>query len=168
MHNPMTADDGDGDDIIFADAGTGIPNPYQQYALEASTAGGSGGGGGDDRSTTGTGRNSSSRPKSGKKSSSGSLRDNSDASVISSNGGGGGSYETLLQVGGRVEVNFRGRGKYFAGVVSRVRGNGNVDVIYDDGESESNVGTDMIRDIGNGSRDSKRPKSASRRRGDGK
>lgn len=60
----MNINGDDGDDIIFADAGAGIPNPYQQYGSDGANAGG-GNAGGDDRSAKG-----GSRPKSGKKTSS--------------------------------------------------------------------------------------------------
>jgi hypothetical protein len=50
-----------------------------------------------------------------------------------------------LEVGVLVEANYRGRGKYFSGKISRVRLNGTYDIAYDDGESEQSVPKDLIR-----------------------
>ena len=50
-----------------------------------------------------------------------------------------------LGEGDKVEANFRGRGKWYPGRISRDRGDGTYDVAYDDGESEMRVGAELIR-----------------------
>lgn len=52
--------------------------------------------------------------------------------------------------GAKVEANFRGRGKWFTGTVTRDYGDGTYDIAYDDGESEILVAEDMIRLLGEG------------------
>ena len=47
--------------------------------------------------------------------------------------------------GDRVEGNYRGRGKWYAGKISRDRGDGTFDINYDDGEKETRVDKDLIR-----------------------
>jgi hypothetical protein len=45
-----------------------------------------------------------------------------------------------------VEANYKGKGKYYPGKISRCgRLNGTYDINYDDGERESGVETEMIR-----------------------
>jgi hypothetical protein len=44
-----------------------------------------------------------------------------------------------------VEANYRGRGKWYKGKVTRDRGDNTFDIRYDDGESEMRVTEDMIR-----------------------
>ena len=78
--------------------------------------------------------------------------------------GGGGAAPALgaskkLEAGDKVDANFRGRGKYYPGTVSRVRLNDTYDVDYDDGEREMRVTPDLIRPRGGGL-------SATRREGD--
>jgi hypothetical protein len=46
-----------------------------------------------------------------------------------------------------VEANYRGKGKYYGGKISRVRLNGTFDVDYDDGEKEQGVGEDLFSRI---------------------
>ncbi len=53
--------------------------------------------------------------------------------------------QARLEVGVKVEGNYRGRGKWFSGKISRDRGDGTYDISYDDGESEMRVDTNMIR-----------------------
>ena len=55
------------------------------------------------------------------------------------------SEPAKLEVGTRVEANYRGRGKYYAGKISRVRLNGTFDVDYDDNEKEMGLARDLIR-----------------------
>ena len=45
----------------------------------------------------------------------------------------------------KVEANYRGRGKYYPGVIGRERANGTFDIDYDDGEREIGVDQDYIR-----------------------
>ena len=49
-----------------------------------------------------------------------------------------------FRIGQRVEGNYRGQGKWFAGEISKVRTDG-FDINYDDGEKEYNVKDDLIR-----------------------
>ena len=50
-----------------------------------------------------------------------------------------------FEEGGRVEADYRGKGKYYPGKISRDRGDGTYDVDYDDGEKETRVEEKMIR-----------------------
>jgi Ca2+-binding EF-hand superfamily protein len=45
----------------------------------------------------------------------------------------------------KVEANYKGKGKYYPGKISRARLNGTYDIAYDDGERESGVEGEMIR-----------------------
>ena len=63
-----------------------------------------------------------------------------------------------FEEGSKVEGNYRGRGKWYPGKISRDRGDGTYDIKYDDGESESRVEKDMIRLV----EDAKRRPSRSR------
>ena len=47
--------------------------------------------------------------------------------------------EAELVVGAAVEADYKGRGKYYAGRIARVRLNGTFDIDYDDGEKELGV-----------------------------
>ncbi|GLD98134.1 hypothetical protein PINS_up006831 [Pythium insidiosum] len=49
--------------------------------------------------------------------------------------------------GERVEVQYKGKSKYYPGVVSRCRLNGTYDINYDDGEKETGVSADLIRSL---------------------
>ena len=77
---------------------------------------------------------------------------------IGSNSGGGGtdgdrggSRESgRIEEGSKVEGNYRGKGKWYAGKITRDRRDGTFDISYDDGESESRVEESMIRLIGGG------------------
>jgi hypothetical protein len=77
----MNINGDDGDDIIFADIGGGIPNPYQQYSTDGGASARA-----EDRSLRGGSNSGTSRPKSGKKSSSSSSSSNArpDAAVSNS------------------------------------------------------------------------------------
>jgi hypothetical protein len=55
------------------------------------------------------------------------------------------SSSAALEVGVAVEADYKGRGKFFAGKISRVRLNGTYDVDYDDGEKELGVSKELIR-----------------------
>ena len=50
-----------------------------------------------------------------------------------------------LEVDMKVEARYRGKSKYYPGVISRVRLNGTVDINYDDGEKELGVKPDFVR-----------------------
>jgi hypothetical protein len=50
-----------------------------------------------------------------------------------------------MEMGSVVEADYRGRGKFFPGKISRVRLNGTYDIDYDDGEKELGIAKDMIR-----------------------
>jgi len=57
-----------------------------------------------------------------------------------------------LREGSKVKGNYRGRGKFYAGVISRDRGDGTYDIDYDDGEKETRVKADLIESVGGGGR----------------
>jgi len=72
------------------------------------------------------------------------------ADMIRSLGGGRSSSprgrdEILFRIGDSVDADFRGRGKYYPGKISRVHFDGTYDIDYDDGEFERNVVSDRIR-----------------------
>jgi hypothetical protein len=54
-------------------------------------------------------------------------------------------HDVKLEVGVAVEADYRGKGKYFSGKISRVRLNGTFDIDYDDGEQETNVPKELVR-----------------------
>jgi len=58
---------------------------------------------------------------------------------------------TPLDEGAKVEGNYRGKGKWYPGRISRVNGDGTVDIDYDDGERETRVEESMVRLIGEAS-----------------
>jgi len=53
--------------------------------------------------------------------------------------------KSRIEVGSKVEANYRGKGKYYPARVNRDRGDGTFDIDYDDGEREMRVPEDMIR-----------------------
>jgi uncharacterized protein (DUF427 family) len=56
------------------------------------------------------------------------------------------SQDTIkFEEGARIEANYRGKGRYFPGTISRVRVNGSYDIDYDDGEQETRVAAEYIR-----------------------
>ena len=61
------------------------------------------------------------------------------------------SSSDRIEEGSKVEVNYRGRGRYYPGRVSRVRLNGTMDIDYDDGEKEIGVDKDNVRLAGGSS-----------------
>ena len=63
-----------------------------------------------------------------------------DAPSSPSRSGGG-----RLEEGAKVEGNYRGRGRWYPGVIGRERANGTFDIHYDDGEKELGVDRDLIR-----------------------
>ena len=50
-----------------------------------------------------------------------------------------------IEEGSKVEGNYRGKGKWFAGKITRDRGDHTFDIAYDDGESETRVDELLIR-----------------------
>ena len=52
-----------------------------------------------------------------------------------------------LWVGSKVEVRYKGKAKYYSGVIARKRRNGTFDINYDDGEDETGVDKDLIRSL---------------------
>ncbi|GMH61970.1 hypothetical protein TL16_g03380, partial [Triparma laevis f. inornata] len=67
-----------------------------------------------------------------------------------------------LEVDMKVEARYRGKSKYYAGTISRVRLNGTVDINYDDGEKELGVKPELVRILEEKSRSSRKSKSRSR------
>jgi len=59
--------------------------------------------------------------------------------------GEGGNRGGQLKIGDRVEARYRGKSKYYPGVVVRARLNGSYDIDYDDGEREKSVSVEFIR-----------------------
>jgi hypothetical protein len=55
------------------------------------------------------------------------------------------SRQARLEEGMKVEVNYKGKGKWFKGKISRVRLNGTFDVNFDDGDRETGVEKENIR-----------------------
>jgi hypothetical protein len=55
---------------------------------------------------------------------------------------------TIVEEGCKVEANYRGKGKWYPGKISRERADGTFDIAYDDGESESRVSKENIRIVG--------------------
>jgi hypothetical protein len=64
--------------------------------------------------------------------------------VVGSDGFRGAESERFRE-GSQVEANFKGRGRYYRGVIARARLNNTYDVDYEDGEKESGVEPGMIR-----------------------
>jgi hypothetical protein len=60
-------------------------------------------------------------------------------------GGGGSASGGKLYEGDKVEANYRGKGKWYPGKVSRVRLNGTYDIAYDDGEREPGLAPSLVR-----------------------
>ena len=52
-----------------------------------------------------------------------------------------------LEEGTKVEGNYRGRGKWYRGIISRKRANGTFDIDYEDGEKELGVDSTLIRKL---------------------
>ncbi|CAN0116800.1 unnamed protein product, partial [Hapterophycus canaliculatus] len=55
--------------------------------------------------------------------------------------------------GSRVEANFRGRGRFYPGRISRVHRDGTCDIDYDDGEKERSVDPSLVKILGGGNRE---------------
>ena len=55
-----------------------------------------------------------------------------------------------MEEGSKVEARYKGKAKYYGGVITRVRLNGTFDIDYDDGERETGVDKELIRVFNNG------------------
>eukprot|EP00605_Chrysophyceae_sp_TOSAG23-4_P002649 GSChrysophyteH1.ASY1.ANO1.2925.1 assembled CDS len=71
-----------------------------------------------------------------------------------------------LREGDKVEGNYRGRGRWYPGKISRVRLNGSVDIDYDDGEKETGVAADLVRAKDDGHSSPSRSRAPELREGD--
>ena len=70
-----------------------------------------------------------------------------------------------LREGDKVEADYRGRGKFYKGKISRDRGDDTYDIAYDDGERETRVSKRLIRKQRGSSRSRSRSRSRSPSRG---
>ena len=61
---------------------------------------------------------------------------------------GGESASDDFREGSKIEADYRGKGKYYPGRITRVRLNGTFDVDYDDGEKEVGVARNLMRSLG--------------------
>jgi Ca2+-binding EF-hand superfamily protein len=69
--------------------------------------------------------------------------------------------DEALSVGQKVEARYKGRSKYYPGVITRVRLDGTCDIDYDDGEKEMRVDKSLVKVMG-GSSGARRSTSRSR------
>jgi hypothetical protein len=58
--------------------------------------------------------------------------------------------ESKLEVGMKVEANYRGKGKYYKGKIAKENRDGTFDIDYDDGEYESRMEAMDIRSLEKG------------------
>ena len=54
--------------------------------------------------------------------------------------------DSELEVGARIEAKYKGKRKYYAGKVAARGDDGTYDIAYDDGEKESGVARELIRE----------------------
>ena len=54
--------------------------------------------------------------------------------------------DSELEVGQRIEAKYKGKKKYYPGKIARRGDNGTYDIAYDDGEEESGVARNLIRE----------------------
>ena len=66
-----------------------------------------------------------------------------------------GSSGGRLREGDRIEADYRGRGKFYPGKITRDRGDDTYDIDYDDGERETRVAKRLIRSKDGGGGDDK-------------
>jgi DUF971 family protein len=74
-----------------------------------------------------------------------------DADRVRAVGDGGGKTSVRaprLQEGDRVEGNYRGKGRWYPGRISRVNVDGSFNVDYDDGEKETRLDANLVRVVG--------------------
>jgi hypothetical protein len=67
---------------------------------------------------------------------------------------------TVLREGDKIEARYKGRERWYAGVIRRVNRDDTYDIDYDDGERELSVAAELVRLIGSTSSSSKRDKAA--------
>ena len=53
--------------------------------------------------------------------------------------------EAFLKVGMKVECNYKGKGKYYSGVIKKIHEDGTFDINEDDGETEFKVSKNLLR-----------------------
>jgi hypothetical protein len=58
-----------------------------------------------------------------------------------------GGRKKTLEEGDKVEGNYKGKGKWYAGRIQKVRLDGSYDIAYNDGEQEMRVPEDLVRAI---------------------
>ena len=71
-----------------------------------------------------------------------------EARLITALDGGGSDSDRRsdrLREGDKIEADYRGRGKFYPGKISRDRGDDTYDISYDDGERETRVSKRLIR-----------------------
>ena len=75
------------------------------------------------------------------------LQDGGDAlrSPTRGGGGSGGGGGGGIREGSKVEARYRGKSRYYPGVVRRENRDGTFDIDYDDGEKEMFVAVELIR-----------------------
>jgi hypothetical protein len=77
-------------------------------------------------------------------------------------GGGSPSKRSAkIEEGSKVEGNFRGKGRWYKGKVTRDRRDGTFDIDYDDGESETRVDEMMIKLLDGGGQSPSKSESSS-------
>ena len=59
-----------------------------------------------------------------------------------------------FRMGSKIEADYRGKGKYYPGKITRVRLNGTFDIDYDDGEKEIGISRSLIRSVDSAHRSS--------------
>ncbi|KAL4168768.1 hypothetical protein KRP22_012161 [Phytophthora ramorum] len=59
-----------------------------------------------------------------------------------------GPKQKKFKEGDKVEAQYKGKSKFYPGVISRCRLNGTYDIDYDDGEKETGVAAELIRAVG--------------------
>src|SRR3546814_15414824 len=64
---------------------------------------------------------------------------------MNSSGVVGVGSDGLLREGTKVEARYRGRGRYYPGVIARTHADGTYDIDYDDGEKETGVRGELVR-----------------------
>ena len=91
-----------------------------------------------------------------------------EARLITPLDGGGSDSDRRsdrLREGDKIEADYRGRGKFYKGKISRDRGDDTYDIDYDDGERETRVSKRLIRKQRGSSRSRSRSRSRSPSRG---
>ena len=89
----------------------------------------------------------------------------SSSSSSSTRNEGGESTADDFREGSKIEADYRGKGKYYPGRITRVRLNGTFDIDYDDGEKEVGIARNLMRSLG-GSGIARSPQREGSRGGD--